>query len=741
MVYRSNIATESSSLETLSSFDLSRNDTPFFGANGALWKLTSKLDGNLDAIKLKSFNDPAPANRAYGQPYGLTDFTTLRNSTGTINLFVNGRQELWSTDGTEAGTIKLQTFNIAYQSYVAVPSLRVLGQTGGFLYLEGDADPAGGVQQSLWKSDGTVAGTVKVQDLFEWQPYQDYLTGMLPVQPFRSETYLLQDRAILARDSQILSERSTIDLATGQKQAIDFSSKVGGPYRFHYENNHLYLWSTGASGATNLWTTDGTIEGTTLLGSFEKLGVLHSGIGSLYFVAETADGRSGLWSTHGGTVEFLFSVGDGYYSTDGLSPITSILFRDEPNGKVLISVMPLRQSLSPVRFESNGTLAGTFQIAAEDVVAPRNPEVILDGFSYYLEAGRLQRQNLATRVKDAISLNGVSLGGPLQLIDGRLVMEGYSTTYGSELWQSDGTIAGTRIIRDLNDTPVKVTLNTINTYPQLTDWDVFEGQVGRNRRTGEVAQIYLNILATPALRNISTVADFNWQIVGLADFDRKDASPVQYKDLLWQNRQTGEVAIWKLDGNSQVTATISLPTVVLGWAVKGIADFDRDGIVDLFWQNELTGETAFWLLEDGQFKSGWFSTAVGLGWDLQGLADLDNDGDVDMVWRNGSSGKVMTRQLDRLNVVGDIVLSPAPDSSWQIQGLADFDADGRYDIFWHRLGTSETGYWTLDQFQFKAGGFFDRSELSFLNDNPAPVELRKLDFIEVNRPSNLVIQR
>jgi ELWxxDGT repeat protein len=736
MVYRPNIVTESLPLETLSSFAFSRNDTPFFGANGALWKWTSTSDGNLDAIALKSFNDPAPINRISGQRYGLTDFTTLSNATGTINLFVNGERELWSTDGTEAGTIKLQNFNIAFYAmgFAEVPSLHVLGKRDGFLYLEGDADPMLGVQQALWKTDGTVAGTVKVQDLFEWQPNAFSPGGSYP--PFVSATYFLQDRVILTRDSVNLRERSSIDLATGEKKAIDFSSKVGGPYRFHSEDNHLYLWSTGASGETNLWTTDGTIEGTTLLESFQKLGVLHGGIGSLYFVAETADGRSGLWSTHGGTVEFLFSVGEGYSSNDGLSPITNILFRDEPNGKTLISVMPLRQSLSLVRFESNGTLAGTIQLAEEDMVVPRKPGAItLDGFSYYLERGSLQRENLATRVTETISPTNVALSGVLQLVNGRLVMEGKSAIYGNELWQSDGTISGTRMIRDLNTMPVKVMLTTVNTFPQVTDWDVFAGQVSRNRVTGEVAQIYSDVVLRPVLRNISTVPDFNWQIVGLGDFDRNRTD-----DLLWQNRQTGEVGIWKLDGNNQVTV-INLPTVGLGWAVKGIADFDRDGNVDLFWQNELTGETAFWLLNDGQFKSGKFSTAVAAEWELQGLADLDNDGDVDMVWRNSTSGKVMTRQLDRLNVVADTVLSPAPDSSWQIRGIADVDFDGRYDIFWQRPGTSETGFWTLDQFQFKAGGFFDRSQLSFLNNNPAPVTFRKVDERMESNISNLVIRR
>jgi ELWxxDGT repeat protein len=244
MVYRPNIATESSLLETtLSSLDLSYSDTPFFGANGALWKLTSRQDGSPDAITIKTFTDPAPENRSPGRIYGLSDFTIMRTSTGTINLFVNGGRELWSTDGTEAGTIKLQNFNIAFYAmgFAEVPSLHVLGKRDGFLYLEGDADPMLGVQQSLWKTDGTVAETVKVQDLFEWQPNAFSPEGSYP--SFVSATYFLQDRVILARDSVNLRERSSIDLATGEKKAIDFSSKVG-------------RWSTNGSSTEFLFSLE-----------------------------------------------------------------------------------------------------------------------------------------------------------------------------------------------------------------------------------------------------------------------------------------------------------------------------------------------------------------------------------------------------------------------------------------------------------------------------------------------------
>jgi ELWxxDGT repeat protein len=736
MVYRPNIATESSLLETtLSSLDLSYNDTPFFGANGALWKLTRRQDGSPDAIAIKTFTDPAPENRSPGRIYGLSDFTTMRTSTGTINLFVNGGRELWSTDGTEAGTIKLQNFNIAFYAmgFAEVPSLHVLGKRDGFLYLEGDADPMLGVQQALWKTDGTVAGTVKVQDLFEWQPNAFSPEGSYP--SFVSATYFLQDRVILTRDSVNLRERSSIDLATGEKQAIDFSSKVGRSYEFQYDNNHLYLWNSDTSGETNLWTTDGTIEGTTRLGNFQKIGLKYYGTDYLYFLATAADGRSGLWSTNGSSTEFLFSLEDSEPSSRTFSPRANILFQNIGNGRSLITVRTGGEDSSARRFLSNGTPAGTVQLAADDFAAGHPEEVILDGFSYYLERGSLRKENLVTRFVEVISSTDVYLSGVLRLVDGRLVMAGETATYGWELWQSDGTLSGTRMIRDLNATPVPIILTTVNTYPQAADWDIFAGRMGRNRVTGEVAKIDSNGSLSQIFRSISTVADFNWQIVGLSDFNRD-----RQEDILWQNRQTGEVAIWKLDDNNQVTV-INLPTVGLDWSVKGLADFDRDGNIDLFWQNELTGETAFWLLKGGQFKSGKFSAAVAVGWDLQGLADLDNDGDVDMVWRNSTSGKVMTRQLDRLNVVADTVLSPAPDSSWQIRGIADVDSDGRYDIFWHRPGTSETGFWTLDQFQFKAGGFFDRDRLSFLINKPDPVELHQGSSFAGRDFSNLVIRR
>ncbi len=68
--------------------------------------------------------------------------------------------------------------------------------------------------------------------------------------------------------------------------------------------------------------------------------------------------------------------------------------------------------------------------------------------------------------------------------------------------------------------------------------------------------------------------------------------------LVWENRRTGEHAIWVLR-NGALSQTIRLPTEPTSWHVVGAADFDGDGQADLVWENSVTGQRGIWLLKSG----------------------------------------------------------------------------------------------------------------------------------------------
>src|SRR5262249_9775741 len=97
-----------------------------------------------------------------GGPGAFNQFPAdLTNVNGTLFFpaddGVHGYQ-VWKSDGTAAGTVPLTNFNLGGTPYPDSPyNLTNVGET---LFFSVDTGPANVV--GLWKSDGTVAGTMRV---------------------------------------------------------------------------------------------------------------------------------------------------------------------------------------------------------------------------------------------------------------------------------------------------------------------------------------------------------------------------------------------------------------------------------------------------------------------------------------------------------------------------------------------------------------------------------------------------
>ncbi|MFC7477185.1 FG-GAP-like repeat-containing protein [Dankookia sp. GCM10030260] len=245
----------------------------------------------------------------------------------------------------------------------------------------------------------------------------------------------------------------------------------------------------------------------------------------------------------------------------------------------------------------------------------------------------------------------------------------------------------------------------------------------------------------------------NWQVVGSADFNGDLKA-----DLLWQNRATGAISVWAMDGdtflngstvwtapvgedwkvassgdfNGDGRADILLATTVVdpgtglsyaglkllqlaadgqtlanetalpfagaGWTVTGTGDFDGDGKTDLLWR-DATGNTAVWEMDGATFLRGDTLAAIGLDWSVAGTGDFDGDGRDDILWRN-TDGKVAIWEMNGL-LVRDGATIYNPGTDWIVAGVADHNGDGRSDILWRHapiVGTAvtELQVWTMD---------------------------------------------
>lgn len=101
-----------------------------------------------------------------------------------------------------------------------------------------------------------------------------------------------------------------------------------------------------------------------------------------------------------------------------------------------------------------------------------------------------------------------------------------------------------------------------------------------------------------------------WSIQGVGDFNGDHRS-----DILWRDN-SGVLAIW-LQGDINAATYPSYQNaggpVSLVFSIRGIGDFDGDGVSDIMWVDS-AGEVAFWYMADGYYFRDAYPAALAAGW-------------------------------------------------------------------------------------------------------------------------------
>ena len=100
-----------------------------------------------------------------------------------------------------------------------------------------------------------------------------------------------------------------------------------------------------------------------------------------------------------------------------------------------------------------------------------------------------------------------------------------------------------------------------------------------------------------------------------------------------------------------------------------VADFNGDGKTDRFWRNAQTGETAVWLL-DGVNQNAAFLKDVDSSWDFA-YADFNGDNKTDIFWRNKNTGENVIWQMDGTNISSEESVQVIG-SNWNFSIADDF---------------------------------------------------------------------
>jgi ELWxxDGT repeat protein len=326
--------------------------------------------------------------------------------------YYTGNYELWKSDGTAAGTVRVKEIN---PGDAGSNPLSLTDVNGTFFFAATDASHGG----ELWKSDGTEAGTVLVRDI---------LVGADSSYPF-----------------ELLNVDGTLFFSAADARASDDAGGLAG------------------LGNTELWKSDGTEAGTVLVKeintrveSLVRFGSHPSELtnvgGTVFFNADDGVHGEELWKSDGTAVGTVL-VKDIESGSSGASPSELVNL----NGTLYF--LPV---ITGALWKSDGTESGTVQVAAAGGISTQ--ELTKVGDTLYFTSGNFAPGRGSLWKSDGTTAGTVEVAqfegdpdlgasvGELANVSGKLFFRAADAAHGSELWTSDGTAAGTALVADINTT-------------------------------------------------------------------------------------------------------------------------------------------------------------------------------------------------------------------------------------------------------------------------------------------------
>ncbi len=318
-------------------------------------------------------------------------------------------QELWRSDGEPGGILEL-VGDLRPGPEASYPSsLYVVGET---LFFVADDGVAG---RELWKSDGTEAGTERVADLCPG-PDDCFFPPDLP--PPAGPWIFASSAAGLIFKTGSLGDRLwvTDGTAAGTQLIGEFDS-LSSFFPFLASDGAVLFGAELACCSWKLWRTDGTPEGTLAVGDVEASQVVGATSTAVYFRGASPGGNPwALWRTDGtekGTV-FVADPGPGTGYDVSLVPLVSSALEGP------LVYFPADDGESGIElWRSDGTAEGTFLLG--DI----NP-----GLANAFEPWWFP--NFAAE------------------LDGRLLFYAFTPDYRYQLWSTDGSPAGTTLLHPLD---------------------------------------------------------------------------------------------------------------------------------------------------------------------------------------------------------------------------------------------------------------------------------------------------
>lgn len=366
----------------------------------------------------------------------------------------NRSHELWTSDGTAAGTVRLKAFGADTSSN----NLEPLARLGGKVFFVAPDQDHG---RELWMTDGTAAGTVLLKDVNPGP------SGSAAGNPERTAAVAGGKLFFLATSPNEGYELRVSDGTPAGTALI--KDVVPGPASYIVSDltawgREVYFFASVDGQKLELWKSDGTAGGTRAV--------------------QTIPGRSRSLTQAGNQLFFLNECelwkSDGTAAGTGLvMEVQGTSFCDPPyalsggNGQIVFFANDGVHGKEPWR--SDGTPSGTFLLADLNPGSASSAAFTRDVFAggrWYFRALGTEAVGLQLWTSDGspsgtrmLEINrqrsGFQVGsrgtlvGPRAFFDfgGTLLFQGGDGASGAELGRSDGTAAGTFLIKDLRPGP------------------------------------------------------------------------------------------------------------------------------------------------------------------------------------------------------------------------------------------------------------------------------------------------
>ncbi|MCP3102987.1 HYR domain-containing protein [Myxococcus sp. K15C18031901] len=396
--------------------------------------------------------------------------------TGEGHLFISRPEGyLWSTDGTPEGTTSLGVTQFPVNG---VGELTGINLGGRFVFpLPSSVDPTQPFGDLLWGSDGTPEGTGRLAT-----PPLSRSTAQVSLGIVGGQGFVWRYISAVLEPGVLVSELVRLD---GSPDGTEVLKTVRLPPHtydvFHpppaiafqqqvfFVNPQTPFWP----GPSTLWKSDGTPEGTvavTPLLDHESQSVfprLFASTGErFFFVAGASPARESLW------------VSDG--SAEGTRPVHEFAVTASTNSSLrpVLHLLPLgRQVLvwtetqeeGPTLWVSDGTPEGTRLLRTFEGPGPhlaQGPETtaVVGAQCFFItQAGGAPAQLWKTDGRSATVVATFQAFTPeatpthLTPLRGAVWFWANDAAHGYELWTSDGTTEGTRLVKDIAPGPESAT--------------------------------------------------------------------------------------------------------------------------------------------------------------------------------------------------------------------------------------------------------------------------------------------